>query len=76
MEYNNIATKIGRYNSTISSLESLVLWWSSLSKVDQSNVANIDALVQKGEQVLSFSQEQSGKMQHSRSAATEFRIGS
>jgi hypothetical protein len=27
MEYNNISTKIGRYNGTASSLESLILWW-------------------------------------------------
>jgi hypothetical protein len=52
MEYNNIVAKIGRYNSTISSIESHILWWFSLPEVDQTVVKNIDALVKKGEQVL------------------------
>ncbi len=51
MEYNNIATKIGRYNSTVSSVESLILWWSSISAVEKSVMSNIDALVKTGEQV-------------------------
>ena len=52
MEYTSITTKIGRYNSIVSSLESLILWWSSIPETDKSNVYNIDALVRKGEQVV------------------------
>ena len=51
MEYNNITTKIGRYNGVVSSLESLILWWSSLPEVDKNVITNIDDLVTKGEQV-------------------------
>jgi hypothetical protein len=56
MEYNNIATKIGRYNSTVSSLESLILWWSSISDVEKSVISNIDTLVKTGEQASSWPQ--------------------
>ena len=52
MEFNNIASKIGRYNSTVSSLESLILWWSSLTDVEKAAAPKIEELVQKGEQVV------------------------
>ena len=52
MEYNNTATKIGRYNSTTSSLESLILWWSSIPEVEKGVISKIDNLVQRGEEVM------------------------
>ncbi len=52
MEYNNISKKIGRYNGTASSLESLILWWTSIPAVEKSVISNIDTLVQTGEQVV------------------------
>jgi hypothetical protein len=51
MEYNSVAKKIGRYNGTVSSLESLILWWASIPAVEKSVITNIDTLVQTGEQV-------------------------
>ena len=51
MEYNSVAKKIGRYNGTVSSLESLILWWTSIPAVEKSVITNIDTLVQTGEQV-------------------------
>ena len=52
MEYNNIATKIGRYNSTVSSLESLILLWESIPEVEKGVISKIDNLINTGEQVL------------------------
>jgi hypothetical protein len=54
MEYNDVVKKIGRYNGTVSNLESLMLWWKSIPQVEKSVIANVEKLVQTGEQVVLF----------------------
>ena len=52
MEFHSTSTKISRYNATILALKNLVLWWDSLNEVDKGSPANIDKLVQMGEELL------------------------
>ena len=50
-EYGGADRKINRYTSAIVSLRNHLLWWDSLTPVDQNSQSNIDRLVSIGEEI-------------------------
>ena len=44
--------KIARYNSSIAALQNLLLWWDSMTTVEQSTTQNIETLVSQGEAII------------------------
>ena len=50
-EYGGADRKINRYTNAIASLRNHLLWWDSLTPVDQNSQSNIDRLVGVGEEI-------------------------
>ena len=50
-EYGGADRKINRYTNAIASLRNHMLWWDSLTPVDQNSLANINQLVSVGEEI-------------------------
>ena len=50
-EYGGADRKINRYTNAIASLRNHMLWWDSLTPVDQNSQSNIDRLVSVGEEI-------------------------
>ena len=50
-EYGGADRKINRYTNAIASIQNHLLWWDSLTPVDQNSQSNIDRLVSVGEEI-------------------------
>jgi hypothetical protein len=50
-EFKQTSRKLNRYTQAILSVQNLLLWWDSLTPVDQVSQANIETLVNLGESI-------------------------
>jgi len=51
VEFHSTDQKLSRYNSTIAALQNVLVWWSSLTKVEKADTRNISRLVMSCEQI-------------------------
>jgi len=51
-EFNCTGKKLDRYSSAANNLANMLMWWQSLPEVDQSNMKNVEFLVEHTEELL------------------------
>ena len=86
LEFHSTGKKLSRYNATVVALESVLIWWYSITSVDKASTANVEQLVSRAEAILNSergtwlstaakSKDERSKIRVDNAAAADFKKG-